>query len=209
MILIGQFDSPFVRRVGIALRLYGLNFDHRPLSTFNDAWRVAEYNPLQRVPVLVLDSGETLFESGAILDHLDEQAGAARALLPDAGAPRRMALRICAFATGLADKAVALVYEQVLHVDVSEAWVARIRGQIGGVLNVLEADRAARKTTWWFGGEIGHADIAVACALRFMQEAHPVYFDLEKYPALLAHAAQAEALPEFRETQQAFVPPKR
>ena len=110
MILIGQFDSPFVRRVGVALRLWELPFEHRPLSTFRDAWRVAEYNPLLRVPVLVLDSGETLIESSAILDHLDEAVGIERAMLAAEGAPRRTALRICAFATGLADKAVSLVY---------------------------------------------------------------------------------------------------
>jgi glutathione S-transferase len=207
MILIGQFDSPFVRRVGVALRLWELPFEHRPLSTFRDAWRVAEYNPLLRVPVLVLDSGETLIESSAILDHLDEAVGIERAMLAAEGAPRRTALRICAFATGLADKAVSLVYEQVLHNDVSDTWVARCRGQMESVLNILEADRQARHTTYWFGGRIGHADIAVACALRFMAEAHPVYFDLEKYPALLAHSALCEALPAFSETRQPFQPP--
>jgi glutathione S-transferase len=74
MILIGQFDSPFVRRVGIALRLYDLPFEHRPWSTFGDADKIAPYNPLRRVPTLVLDDGEVLIESTAILDHLDETA---------------------------------------------------------------------------------------------------------------------------------------
>jgi glutathione S-transferase len=209
MILIGQFDSPFVRRVGVALRLWNWPFEHRALSTFGDAWRVAEYNPLQRVPVLVLDSGETLIESGAILDHLDEVVGEERAMLPASGAARRMALRICGFATGLADKAVSLVYEQVLHNDVSDVWVSRCRVQMESVLNILEADRQARQTTYWFGGQIGHADIAVACALRFLAEAHPVYFDLERYPALSAHSAVCEALPAFSETRQPFNPPAR
>src|SRR5215210_771936 len=75
LILIGQYDSPFVRRVGIALRLYGHAYEHRPWSTFGDADRIAVLNPLQRVPTLVLDDGEVLIESGAILDHLDELAG--------------------------------------------------------------------------------------------------------------------------------------
>ena len=54
MILIGQFDSPFVRRVAITMRLYGIVFEHRPWSTFGDAERIAAYNPLRRVPTLVL-----------------------------------------------------------------------------------------------------------------------------------------------------------
>ena len=55
MILIGQYDSPFVRRVAIALRLYGMAYEHRPWSTFGDAERIAPFNPLRRVPTLVLD----------------------------------------------------------------------------------------------------------------------------------------------------------
>ncbi len=52
MILIGQYDSPFVRRVAIAMRLYGLPFEHRPWATFGDADQIAPYNPLRRVPTL-------------------------------------------------------------------------------------------------------------------------------------------------------------
>ena len=75
MFLIGQYDSPFVRRVAIALRLYELSFEHRPWSTFGDADRIAPYNPLRRVPTLVLEGGDALIESTAILDYLDELVG--------------------------------------------------------------------------------------------------------------------------------------
>ncbi|MEZ5776045.1 MAG: glutathione S-transferase N-terminal domain-containing protein, partial [Hyphomicrobiaceae bacterium] len=46
MILIGQYDSPFVRRVGIALGLYGMAFEHRPWSVFGDADKIRALNPL-------------------------------------------------------------------------------------------------------------------------------------------------------------------
>jgi glutathione S-transferase len=208
MILIGQYDSPFVRRVGIALRLYGLPFEHRPWSTFSDAEQVARYNPLRRVPTLVLDDGEALIESGAILDHLDELAGPETALIVRSGPERRKALKVCALATGLADKAVSLFYERALHTQTSQTWTERCATQISGVLDALEADRAARPTPWWFGPSIGHADIAVACALRFTGEAHPGIVDSARWPALTAHSARCEALEPFREIQQAFVPPK-
>ena len=71
MILIGQYDSPFVRRVAVALQIYGIVYDHVPWSTFGDGDQVARHNPLKRVPALVLDDGEVLIESGAILDYLD------------------------------------------------------------------------------------------------------------------------------------------
>ncbi|WP_448202861.1 glutathione S-transferase family protein [Azospirillum sp. sgz302134] len=207
MILIGQYDSPFTRRVAIALRLYGFPFEHRPWSVFSDAETVAQYNPLRRVPTLVLDDGEVLIESGAILDHLDELAGPSRAMIAQSGAERRRALKVCALATGLADKAVSLIYERALHSQTSAAWIERCTAQIGDVLDVLEADRAARPDPWWFGRSIGHADIAVACALRFLREGHPALFQEERWPNLAAHGARCEALEPFQEISQTVVPP--
>ena len=207
MILIGQFDSPFVRRVGIALRLYGLPYEHRPWSTFGDADKILPYNPLRRVPTLVLDDGEALIESGAILDHLDEVAGPAIALVARSGPERRRALKVCALAMGLADKAVSLFYERTFHPQASQLWIDRCRAQIGDVLAALEASRAAGSSSWWLGRDIGHADVAVACALRFARDAHPDLVDLAAFPALAAHAARCEALPVFQEISQPFIPP--
>lgn len=209
MFLIGQFDSPFVRRVAIALRHYDFAFEHRPWSTFGDAEKVAVFNPLRRVPTVVLDDGEVLIESGAILDHFDEQAGPARALCPRSGPSRRRVLKVCALATGLGDKAVSLIYERVLHREVSPRWVDRCRTQIAGVLDALEADRATTHTRWWLGDALTHADIAVGCVLRFTGEAHPGLFDADRWPALARHARASEALPDFQACVQPFIPPPR
>ena len=207
MILIGQYDSSFVRRVAIALRLYGLPFEHRPWSSFGDGDRIAPYNPLRRVPTLVLDDGEALIESTAILDYLDELVGPERAMIAADGPARRHALKICALAMGLGDKAVSLLYERVLRQEMSKIWVERCEAQIGGVLEVLEKERAAIALPYWFGDDIGHADIAVACVLRFTGEAHPALLSAISYPALSAHAARCEALPPFMEIAQPLAPP--
>src|SRR6267143_3403869 len=143
MILIGQYDSPFVRRVAIALRLYGLPFEHRPWSTFGEGDKIAPYNPLRRVPTLVLDGGEALIESAMILDYLDEVAGPDKAMIAARWPERRRGLKICALASGLGDKGVSLLYERVLRKDASKIWVERCQAQIGGVLDVLEKERAA------------------------------------------------------------------
>src|SRR6187397_2145144 len=119
MILIGQYDSPFVRRVALALRFYGLPFEQRPWSTFGDADKLAAFNPLRRVPTLLLDGGEVLIESTAMLDYLDEL--------------------------------VSLIYERVLRKEQLALWVERCQAQIGGVLDVLEKERAAVATLFWFG----------------------------------------------------------
>jgi glutathione S-transferase len=207
MILIGQYDSPFVRRVGIALTLYGLPFEHRPWSTFGEADKIRPYNPLTRVPTLVLDDGEVLIESHIILDYLDSLAPAGRAMFPAAEPARHRALKVAALATGLAEKAVSLFYEKRLHPQVSEVWVNRCRQQISGVLAALETERAKRTGDYWFGDRIGHADIAVAVTLRFVAEAHPGLVSMADFPALRAHAARHEALPAFQAIQQPFIPP--
>ena len=204
MILIGQYDSPFVRRVGIALTLYGLPFEHRPWSTFSDAEKIRPYNPLVRVPTLVLDDGAVLIDSHIILDYLDSLVPPDRRLFPAGEPARHRAMKIAALATGLADKAASLFYEQRLHREVSEVWARRCRTQIAAALAALEADRAG---PWWFGDRIGHADIAVAATLRFIAEAHPGLLSLADYPALAAHAARLEALPAFQQIQQPFIPP--
>ena len=207
MILIGQYDSPFVRRVGIALTLYGLTFEHRPWSVFGDADKIRPYNPLTRVPTLVLDDGTVLTDSHIILDYLDSLAPAGQAMFPATEPTRHRALRIATLAAGMAEKAVSLFYEMRLHQDVSEIWVDRCRAQITAVLAVLEAERTQAPTPYWFGVSIGHADIMVAAALRFLNEAHAGLVDMVAFPTLSAHAARMEALPEFQAIQQAFNPP--
>ena len=198
MILIGQFDSPFVRRVGVALEIWGVDFDHQPWSVWADADQLAAINPMRRVPTLVLDDGEVLIESSAILDALDEMVGPARAMLPGSGPERRRGLKVCALATGLGDKAVSLFYEGLLHEAPSQTWIDRCRSQIGDVLTALEADRARSPSAYWLGETIGHPDIAAACALRFTREAHPDLFDPVRWPRLAAHGDQCEALAAFQ-----------
>ena len=208
MFLIGQYDSPFVRRTAIAMRLYGIAFEHKPWSTFGDADKIAPYNPLRRVPTLVLDGGEALIDSVAILDYLDELVGPEKAMIAAKGAERRRHLRIIALSTGLGDKSVSLVYESVLRKEQLKLWVERCEAQITGSLDVLEEERAAAQTPYLFGMRIGHSDIALACVLRFTGEAHPELYKATRYPALAAHAATCEALPEFREIVQPLSPPK-
>ena len=207
MILIGQFDSPFVRRVGIALTLYKLPFEHRPWSVFGDAEKIQPFNPLIRVPTLVLGNGDVLIESHSILDYLDDLMPEQRVMFPREEPARHQALRVASLATGMGEKAVSLFYEKRLHKEVSEVWVKRCRSQIAATLAVLEKDRAGRATDYWFGGPIGHADIVVATVLRFIAEAHPGLAIMSDYPALNAHAERHEALPVFKEIMQPFNAP--
>lgn len=209
MILIGQYDSPFVRRVGIALALYEMPFEHRPWSVFGDADKIAPLNPLVRVPTLILDDGTVLADSSAMLDHLDGLVAEQRALFPRREPARHKALRIAALGAGMAEKAVSLFYEIKLHgpSEVSKTWSERCRSQILGVARRLEAERAAIASSYWFGDAIGHADIMVAAALRFIAEVHAGLVPDAAFPALARHASRCEALDVFARMRQAYVPP--
>ena len=200
MILLGQYDSPFVRRVAIALHHYGLPFEHRPWSVWGDAAKIARFNPLRRVPTLVLDDGTPLVETFAILDSVDELAASAgaRVLAPRSGVARRDILRVSALASGIADKAVTLLYSALDLMQPSAAWRERCRGQILESFAFLEAERAARSSPFWFGESLSHADIALACGYRFTCEAHPDLIARERLPSLAAQADRCEGLPEFR-----------
>jgi glutathione S-transferase len=205
MILIGQYDSPFVRRVAIAMRRYDIEYEHRPWGVFSHADELARFNPLRRVPTLVLDDEEVLLESSAILDMLDEQVGPERALLPRGGPLRREGLRVIALATGLADKSVSLFYESFLHAMPAANWLERCKTQLAQTLDALEAARTWRDSEWWLGDGLGHPDIAVACAVCHLREAHPEIFDPSRWPSVAQHCARAEALADFRAIYQPFV----
>lgn len=207
MILIGQYDSPFVRRVGVALTLAGMPFTHQPWSVFGDGEQIAPLNPLVRVPTLVLDDGETVVDSHAMIDLIDGMLGPDRALFPQVEPARRRALRVAGLAMGAAEKGVSLFYEHRLHHHVSEVWSQRCRSQMEGALGVLEAERRARTSRYWFGDTIGHADIAVGCALRFVSEAHAGLALPARFEALAHFSAMLEELPAFRTVSQPFVPP--
>lgn len=204
MILIGQYDSPFVRRVGIALTLYGMAFEHRPWSSFGDADRLRGFNPLTRVPTLVLDDGFVLVDSHMMLDYLDGLVDAP--LFPRAEPARHRVLKVAAMGCGLADKAVSLFYERAMHTTISPSFDARCRAQIGAVLAALEEDLAGRIGPYWFG-PLSHADIAVGCAWRFVTEAHPGLIDPASLPNLHRLSASLEALPAFQANYQTFLPP--
>jgi len=203
MQLIGMFDSPFVRRVAVALDRYGMAFEHQNWSVGKDFETIQARNPLGRVPALVLDDGEVLIDSAAILDHLDELAGP-QALLPRSGASRRAALRMMAIATGAADKGVAQLYERRFRPEekVHEPWLERCRTQVEAALAELE--RQVVDGAWLVEDRFGHADLTAACVFTFLDDAGMVACS---YPKLRALAAKVEAMPEMQATRRPFSPP--
>jgi glutathione S-transferase len=200
MILIGMFDSPFVRRVAVSMHLLDVHFEHRNWSVGKDFEQIRQYNPLGRVPTLVLPSGESLVESSAILDDLDQRVGSARALLPATGFARREALQLMSLAIGAAEKGVLQIYENVFRPEEKRhaPWVERCRTQMHSSVAALEQQAQRRGGNWLVGDRLTQADVTVACVVRFLGEAHGINRDALQYPGLAALSDRCEALPAFK-----------
>lgn len=210
MKLIGMFDSPFVRRVAISMRCLDMQFEHANWSVGKDFDRIRQYNPLGRVPTLVLDDGASLCESAAILDYLDDLAGPDRALLPRSGINRRDALQIMSIAIGAAEKGRDQIYERVFRPAEKrhEPWLERVRSQMHGALSQLEQQAAARGAQrWLIEDRLTQADITLGCVFTFLAESVSLTPQNAPYPALWAFVARCEALPEFKSVKAPWSAP--
>lgn len=199
MQLIGLFDSPYVRRVAVSMRLQGLAFEHVALSVFRHQDEMRRINPLLKVPMLVLDDGDKLIESSFILDYLDDVAAPGRRLVPASGAARRRIMQECAIALVATEKAVQLYYEtQLRPAEFSYGpWAARCTGQMHDAFAMLDSQPASPLLS---GAPITQADITKAVALRFARFVHPADFPDGRYPQIEKLSACCEALPAFLET---------
>ncbi len=195
MILVGQYDSPFVRRVAISLKVLGFAYEHDTRSVFGDFESMLKTNPLGRIPTLLLDDGRGLVDSAAILDWLDEEVGPERALIPPSGAARADALQRIALATGTIDKIGAANYERMIRPSQYRwpEWTERLLTQCRGGLEAL--DRFD-----WPEGRVSQAEITTGCLLFYLRVTDPQTLPPERYPAPDKLAARLDAMPEFRET---------
>lgn len=159
--------SPFARKVRILAREKGLlsSITERPtiVSPVDTNEELAQRNPLVKIPMLVLDSGETLYDSRVICEYLDSLHDGDKAL-PAAGAQRFAALRRQALADGICDAAVLCRYEQAVRPE-SLRWPAWVDGQmrkVQGALEALEVDAGH-----WSGAfDLGH--MATVSALGYL-----------------------------------------
>jgi glutathione S-transferase len=191
--LVGQYDSPFVRRVAVSLTVLELPFERQPLSVFADAEALRAHNPLGRVPALLLEDGACLIDSWAILDHLDERVGPQRALLPAAGVARREALQTVVLATGICDKTVASVYERRREPSkIDLGWIGRYRDQIEAGLGELD-QRAALQL--WPPSRLLQPVISIAAMFGFIRLYLPEAAPVGRFAALDRLAAWAEGQP--------------
>ena len=197
MQLIGMLDSPYVRRVAIALIVARTPFDHRPISLFRHIDQFSKLNPLLKAPTLVTDDGTALMDSSVILEYLASVDPRIAALKPSNAPGRLRASRATGLALTVMEKAVQRHYERALRPSEKrhEPWVDRVMGQLTGGLSALDAELPQ---SGWISGELGLADISAVCAFGFIEGIVADLVDPKRYPNLAAFSARAEALPAFR-----------
>ena len=197
MQLIGMLDSPFVRRVAIALIVARTPFRHRPISLFRHIDEFSKLNPLLKAPTLVADDGTALMDSSVILDYLAGLDPRVAALTPSDTPGRLRALRATGLALTVMEKAVQRHYERALRPAEKqhEPWVGRVMSQLKGGLTALNDELPE---SGWINGKLGLADISVVCAFGFTEGVLADLVDTGRYHNLAAFSARAEALPPFR-----------
>ncbi len=200
--LIGIFLSPFVRRVAVSLNILKLPFEHEDVFVFGEPDTVRHYNPLVRIPALVLDDGTNLVDSSAILFEIDHMVGPERCLIPGDSPLRRRTLQIAAIALGCADKAQWAFYEDRVRPaeKVHLSWIEHNDRQVIGGFEHLNI-AAAKTDSGWIAGtpDISQADVTTTAAFTFAKLARPHLELAERFPQLSRLVERCESLPAFLE----------
>lgn len=199
MILVGRNFSPYVRRVAVTLHLLQVSYEQRPLSAVNDQLELRKYNPLGRVPALILDNGDTLVDSAAIIDFLACTYGNDRVLMPNCGPERQSAMQSLALVDGAVQKIAAAIYEKTRRPPekVHQPWLEHCMQQAAGGLAAVEA---RLQEDWLAGRAMTQADIFAAVAVRFIKLAAKDLLAIEQYSRLIRLSLRCEEIPAFQAT---------
>ncbi len=201
MKLVIATPSPFARKARIALLEKGLPHEVR----VQNPWETSiEQNPLGKVPVLILDDGTVLHDSGVIVEYLDT-LGAPPRLIPQDPALRVVHRQIEAIADGLCDAVVLIVAERARPPErLSADWIARQAQKLPRGLDELERRMGSGETFTAHG--LGLAEISAGCALGYLDLRYPELAWREDHPRLAALAARLAARPSFAATVPAAQP---
>jgi glutathione S-transferase len=201
MRLIGILLSPFVRRVAVSLSILRLPFEYEDVFVFGEPDTIRRYNPLVRIPILALDDGENLVESGAILDEIDHMVSPDRRLIPGDGPLRRRVVQTAAIALACAEKAQWAFYEDRVRPaeKVHTPWIEHNDQQVLGGFQHLNVAAGKANDGCWIAGtpNMSQADVTTTVAFTFAALARPNLALTERFIELARFAERCENLPEF------------
>jgi glutathione S-transferase len=200
MKLIGALTSPYVRKVRIVMAEKKLDYQ----LELEDVWAsdaILKANPLGKVPCLVMEGGEAVFDSRVIVEYVDTLSPVGK-LIPERGRERAEVRTWEALADGLLDAAVLARLEQAwsgrTEAQRSAAWIDRQLSRINAALAAMAKGLADKP--WCSGSHFSLADIAVGCALGYLDFRFPAIDWRAAHPNLLRLHGKLAARQSFIDT---------
>jgi glutathione S-transferase len=198
MKLIGTPTSPYTRKARVVLAEKRIDYDFVIDMPYEPATGVTAYNPLGKVPVLVLDDATTIFDSRVIVEYLDNASPVTK-LLPEDTRHRIQTRRWEALADGCTDACVSIVMERRRPEAFQYGeWIARQQAKIGRALEMMSEDLGNRN--FCCGDFFNLSDVAVGCCLGFLDLRLPEAAWRESYPNLARLAEKLAQRPSFKDT---------
>lgn len=197
MMLLGSHASPYARKVRAFAIERGIELPFEVANPMAEDSRVPAFNPLGKVPVLLLDNGRSLYDSRVIVEYLDG-LGAGPPLIP--AAERIEARRIEALADGVLDAGVLIRLESLRpEAQRSAAWIERQSDKVRRGLAELAADLVGRE--WYLSGRLTLPDIACGACLGWLRFRLPQFDWAGEYPALSGLMRRLAQRPSFATTE--------
>jgi glutathione S-transferase len=197
MKLLGNPRSPYVKKIVIALKEKGMEYDYLEVGAGDPA--VGEANPLAKIPTLICDDGNALFDSPVIAEYVDGLDGAPK-LIPSDFANRIAVKQWEALADGVTDAAVALSHEEREPVEKRKgpAFTAKQTKKIDAGLSVLNLTLG--RSVFLHGGAFSLGDVACYCALTYLDRTQPNYDWRSAYPNLANFALRLAERPSVAQS---------
>lgn len=201
MKLIGSLTSPYVRKVRVVMAEKKLDYDLVLEDVWADDTRIQEYNPLGKVPCLIMDDFGCLYDSRVIVEYLDTLSPVSR-LLPQSGRERATTKSWEAIADGIMDAAVAIRIETTQRAKAlqSTAWIQRQQHKISAALHQMEKE-LSDEYPYCTGNNLSLADLAVGCALGYLDLRFPDTDWRTPHPKLARLMSRLLERPSFESTQ--------
>jgi glutathione S-transferase len=198
MKLIGSRTSPFVRKVRVLLAEKQLPHEFVEDSAWSADTKVPNYNPLNKVPALQLDDGESIYDSAVVAEYLDGISGGQ--YLPKPPAERARVKRDEALGDGIADAGITVFLERKRDPARQDAaWISRQMGKVDA--GIAAVSKTLGSKTYLGGSQMNLGDIACACGLFWAEFRMPELRWRDQYPNLRAWAERMESRPSFAATR--------
>ena len=199
MKLIGSLTSPYVRKVRIVFSEKKVDVGLEIENVWAPDTKIANHNPLGKVPCLLLDDGEAIYDSRVIAEYVDTLSPVGR-LIPTESRERATVKTWEALADGIKDSGILARLEATLRPpeQQSPVWVDRQIGKIKAALEQMS--RKLGDNAWCHGNQMTLADIAVGCALGYLLFRFPNIAWQAQYPNLDALYQKLIQRPSFIET---------